>query len=66
MQQVCSKCDTCQRLKRSNKKYGKLPPKEAEAQPWDTLCVDLIGKYQFTTKSDDNKNKSSSKTKPKN
>ena len=32
------------------KKYGKLPPKEAEAQPWDTLCVDLIGKYQFTTK----------------
>ena len=47
---VCSKCDACQRLKRGKKKYGKLPPKEAEAQPWDTLCVDLIGKYQFTTK----------------
>ena len=47
---VCSKCDACQRLKRGKKAYGKLPPKEAEATPWDTLCVDLIGKYQFTPK----------------
>ena len=47
---VCSKCDTCQRLKRTKSSYGKLPPKEAEATPWDTLCVDLIGKYQFTPK----------------
>jgi transposase InsO family protein len=44
---VCSKCDACQFLKRSKTHYGKLPPKEAEAVPWDTLCVDLIGKYQF-------------------
>ena len=44
---VCSKCDAYQFLKRSKTHYGKLPPKEAEAVPWDTLCVDLIGKYQF-------------------
>jgi transposase InsO family protein len=42
---VCSKCDTCQRTKRTTQKYGKLPPKEAEADPWEILCVDLIGPY---------------------
>ena len=42
---VCSKCDTCQRTKRTTKKYGLLPPKEAEADPWEVLCVDLIGPY---------------------
>ena len=46
---VCTKCDACQFLKRGKKKYGKLPPKQAEAQPWETLCVDLIGEYKFTT-----------------
>jgi len=25
--------------------HGKLPPKEAGARPWDTLCIDLIGPY---------------------
>ena len=49
--QVCSKCDACQFLKRNKKQYGKLPPKKAEANPWDVLCVDLIGKYQFSPKS---------------
>lgn len=43
--EVCSKCDTCQRTKRNSKKYGHLPAKEAEADPWETLCVDLIGPY---------------------
>jgi hypothetical protein len=42
---LCTKCDTCQRTKRSSKKYGHLPAKEAEADPWDKLCVDLIGPY---------------------
>jgi hypothetical protein len=42
---TCSKCDTCQRTKRTSKKYGHLPAKEAEADPWDVLCVDLIGPY---------------------
>jgi transposase InsO family protein len=33
------------KTKRTTKKYGKLPPKEAEAIPWDKLCVDMIGPY---------------------
>ena len=40
----------CQFLKRNKKQYGKLPPKDPESIPWDTLCVDLIGKYQFPPK----------------
>eukprot|EP00978_Attheya_sp_CCMP212_P045378 scaffold343876_cov75-Attheya_sp.AAC.1 len=39
------KCDVCQRPKKQKKKYGHLPPKEAETQPWKVLCVDLIGPY---------------------
>ena len=43
-------CDTCQRTKRRKNKYGKLPPKEAETIPWDTLCVNLIGPYNIKRK----------------
>lgn len=46
---IIQKCDACQRLKRHTKKYGELPPKEAEAQPWHKLCVDLIGPYKVQT-----------------
>jgi hypothetical protein len=42
---ICSKCHSCQKNKKSTKKYGHLPPKEAQANPWDILCVDLIGPY---------------------
>jgi hypothetical protein len=34
-------CPLCQRNKRRQKKYGLLPPKLAEATPWDKLCVRL-------------------------
>jgi transposase InsO family protein len=44
---VCKKCHTCQVAKKSQIKYGHLPPKEAEYVPWETLCVDLIGPYQI-------------------
>ena len=47
---VCKKCPTCQRAKINNQKYGKLPPKQAETNPWDTLCVDLIGPYTIPRK----------------
>ena len=47
---VCKKCPTCQRAKTTNQKYGKLPPKQAETIPWDTLCVDLIGPYTIPRK----------------
>lgn len=46
----CATCDICQRTKRTKKKYGHLPPKEAEVNPWETLCVDMIGPYQITNK----------------
>ena len=47
---MCKKCPTCQRAKTTNQKYGKLPPKQAETNPWDTLCVDLIGPYTIPRK----------------
>ena len=49
--EVCSKCPTCQMAKRQKKKYGHLPPKEAEAEPWNKLCVDLIGPYTIKNQS---------------
>jgi hypothetical protein len=42
-----SKCAICQTQKKQSKKYGLLPEKEAEAMPWDRLCVDLIGPYNI-------------------
>ena len=45
---ICSKCHTCQFLKCNNRNYGKLSAKQAETQPWDMLCIDLIGKYRMT------------------
>ena len=31
--------------KKTFQKYGHLPAKVAEADPWDVLCIDLIGPY---------------------
>ena len=31
--------------KKTFQKYGHLPEKVAEADPWDVLCIDLIGPY---------------------
>ena len=47
---VCKKCPTCQRAKTYNQEYGKLPPKQAETNPWYTLYVDLIGPYILSLK----------------
>ena len=41
--------------------YGKLSSKDAETKPWDTLCVELIGKYQFTPKEGGKNSKSHKK-----
>jgi len=43
-------CPLCQKTKRRQKKYGHLPPKMAEAMPWNRLCVDLIGLYKIRRK----------------
>jgi transposase InsO family protein len=45
-----SRCSTCQRSKKQRKKYGHLPIKVAETNPWKTLCVDLIGPYTIKRK----------------
>ena len=50
VEKVCSTCSICQLNKRNKKKYGHLPEKEAEATPWDKLCVDLIGPYTIKRK----------------
>ena len=43
--EICTKCPTCQRTKKSTIKYGHLPHKEVETQPWEKLCEDMIGSY---------------------
>ena len=43
--QQVKKCQVCQLNKKNHKKYGHLPAKEAEVEPWEKLCVDLIGPY---------------------
>ncbi len=45
-----SSCDSCQKNKRRNRKFGHLPEKEAEALPWDKMCIDLIGPYTIRRK----------------
>jgi hypothetical protein len=40
-------CGVCQKQKKQRKKYGLLPEKKAEFQPWEQLCVDLIGPYKI-------------------
>ena len=47
---ICKKCDICQRTKKKTQKLGLLPPKTAEATPWEVLCVDLIGPYKINVK----------------
>jgi hypothetical protein len=45
-------CKTCQVNKRQTLKYGHLPPKNVISNPWECLCVDLIGPH--TLKGKDN------------
>ena len=47
---VCKKWPTFQREKTTNQKYGKLTPKQAETNPWYTLCVYLIVPYKIPCK----------------
>jgi transposase InsO family protein len=43
----CRTCDKCQLFKKQRKKYGHLPPKDAETMPWKRVNVDLIGPYKI-------------------
>ena len=42
-------CHKCQIAKKNCKKYGHLPPKIAEVEPWRRVNVDLIGPYSVNT-----------------
>ena len=50
IQQVCKRCNICKRCKARTSKKGLIPAKKAEAIPWHTLCIDLIGPYEFGDK----------------
>ena len=50
VQREVSNCDTCQRTKRPNKKYGRLTAKLAEVIPRNKLCVYIIGTYVIRIK----------------
>ena len=50
VQSHIKKCHSCQVNKCRQLKYGKLPTKLAIANPWEALCVDLIGPYTLKGK----------------
>jgi hypothetical protein len=45
-------CRSCQINKRRSREYGHIPPKTVITNPWECLCVDLIG--SCTLKGKDN------------
>ena len=47
VEKVVKYCPICQKTKKKTIKYGHLPPKEPESEPWEVLCVDLIGPYKI-------------------
>jgi hypothetical protein len=40
-------CRSCQVNMRWSQRYGHLPPKTVITNPWECLCVNLIGPYTF-------------------
>ena len=46
---LSSTCPVCQLTKNERKKYGLLPPKKAESDPWVMVCVDLMGPFTMKT-----------------
>jgi hypothetical protein len=52
IQSLTKSCRSCQINKRRSRIYGHLPPKTVVTNPWECLCVDLIGPY--TLKGKDN------------
>ena len=50
VQSHVKKCHSCQVNECRQLKYGKLQTKLAITNPWEALCVDLIGPYTFKGK----------------
>jgi hypothetical protein len=49
VERICSTCPVCQLTKRERNKYGLLPPRTAESDPWVMVCVDLVGPFTIKT-----------------
>eukprot|EP00957_Ditylum_brightwellii_P014316 1077663-Ditylum_brightwellii.AAC.1 len=45
---LCHRCLICHRTKQQYTKHGCLLEKQPNKQPWETLCVDLIGLYHIS------------------
>ena len=50
VRQFVKGCKSCQTNKRSKHSYGKLPPKLVITNPWEALCLDLVGPYTIKGK----------------
>ena len=50
VQSHIKKCHSCQMNECRQLKYGNLPTKLAITNPWEALCVDLIGPYTLKGK----------------
>ena len=50
VQSHAKNCHNCKVNKRQKLKYGKLPTKLAITNPWEAVCVDLIGPYTLNGK----------------
>jgi transposase InsO family protein len=44
---LVAKCKTCQKSKLPQRGYGELPPRNAIANPWYTVAVDLISPWSL-------------------
>ncbi len=53
--EYCRTCENCQLNKKQRKKYGHLPPKDAEVTPSKRVNVDLIGPYKIKGPTNDTK-----------
>jgi hypothetical protein len=45
IEDIVSRCDTCQRLKRVGRGHGEVAAREAVLLPWREVAVDLIGPW---------------------
>lgn len=44
------RCELCQLHKTGERGYGKLPPRDVRAAPWEQVDVDLIGPWKIQVK----------------
>jgi hypothetical protein len=50
IQSLTKSCRSCQVNKRGSQRYGHFPPKTVITNPWECLCVNLIGQYTLKGK----------------